>query len=299
MSSPVFTERWANPPDPFGQPATVAAGALGTPDFKSGDPDVWTMDGAWADFPQAAAAARPPTLFRVRDIADPTEIICVTNTAGRVWNVIRGDQGSPVTAHGAGFAVLNAITAGGLGALLQGVPSGNGLVLPKATELPATVPDTWNVAGDRTVAALTIPAGEAIPGSVYEAYAWGYYSLANNGNLGVNCRWALPGDPVGGGVSLGGGLVTPAISPAPTLARWRLHVLVNIYPGPVAVASTMLTICPTGVVTDQLRVYLTGHNAAAGTGISTGDERQLRLQFNLNAGAGSGTLLGRRAWRAA
>lgn len=104
----------------------VTSGGLTTP--AAGTSEAWTVSAVTA-FPAVAAG----TAFRVSDPTDQREIILVTacpggTGAGQSWTVTRGYEGT-VTAHQAGFTLNEIVTAGLLGKLVQGIPSG--------TEVPA------------------------------------------------------------------------------------------------------------------------------------------------------------------
>ena len=181
------TEAWANPAN---VPATVAAGAPAVP---AGTGQAWVMGGGWAEFtPPADPAARPPVIFRVFDLNAPGEVILVTDSRTATWQVTRGDQGTTPADHAAGFAVHNVITRDGLANFAQGVPSGNGLVLPAAGRRAVTEGAFTNEVF--TVSELPVPAFEATPGSVYELLAFGYFWTGSGlQNLHAEITWNDPG----------------------------------------------------------------------------------------------------------
>jgi hypothetical protein len=245
MTQPVYTETWANPPE---IPATVPAGApAGT--ASPGDPETWMMAGGYAALGEADPTATPPRLFRVYDRHTPGEAIRVTDTrADPLWQVIRGDQGTPVADHAAGFQVEPLISAAGLDSRVPGVPSGNGLMLPAVSSsfaLPSWGPDLlwrscWPPPRLNTVGGggLLVPDGEAVPGSVYEAVAWGQYATGPPpGTTGtplafmINWSNALIQDDVTM-PSLGNAAVTLTDAVPDTNntvhARWRIHGLLAI-----------------------------------------------------------------------
>ena len=167
MSYPAFREVWANPPehrwDPAAWPAITRAAPATVPAahpaVAPGTQETWAMAGGWQLFPPVPAAeAYPPLVLRVTDPADPREVILVRDSRTAAWQVTRGDQGTWPVSHAAGFTVRNAITAAGMASLAQGVPSGNGLVLPGAG---LTEPADRTGNAQLTVASLQVPGGEA------------------------------------------------------------------------------------------------------------------------------------------
>jgi hypothetical protein len=94
--------------------ATVTAGGTTAP--AGGTSEAWTVNVTGA-FPVASAAAAPPTQFTVCDPALPAEKFLVTTAPGgtggaQSWTVTRGTEGSPVSAHTAGFTIVDVTTAG-------------------------------------------------------------------------------------------------------------------------------------------------------------------------------------------
>lgn len=93
----------------------VSSGGTDAP--APGTSQSWTV-AASGGFPTADSDGSPPTQFHVSDPAQASEIILVTdNTAGLVWTVTRGAEGTTPVAHTAGFTIKQVVTAGGLGAL--------------------------------------------------------------------------------------------------------------------------------------------------------------------------------------
>lgn len=293
--SVAFHERWADPPEHTGaDPATVPAGAPAT----AGD-QPWVMAGGWNLFPPVPVPGlNPPQILRIVDQADPSEIILVRDSRTATWQVTRGDQGTTPVAHLPGFAVRNAVTAAGLSALAQGVPSGNGLLLPRAGR---STWQTWIDNAEHDVASLPVPAGEAVPGSTYEAMAWGSYATNNAAGrvLGVILRW--------GGIAIGSNDFPVAAVPNGGDARWRVQSVINILAGPRAHATSMV------MIADRLGVdlaqtpdtYLLGPADAEGSdstrAIVTNADVTFRLTLSRPGTPINQTLLvlGSRIWKAA
>ena len=208
MSTPAYQERWANPTvtaEPPVAPVTVPAGQAGFPAVVSGDVQTWPMAGGISWFPRANPGQYAPSVLRIFDLAAPTEIIRVLDNGTANWQVQRGDQGTTPVPHAAGFSVWNAVTAAGLAGLQQGVPSGNGLALPRAGRtgswlLPVT-PIEAKCA--YMVAGIGIPAGEAVRASVYEAVAWGFYHDNNNNSQRHQFAAVRGRRPVGAAAAVG------------------------------------------------------------------------------------------------
>ena len=234
VSTPAaFTERWANPPEhgPF-PPATVPAAKTAA---AAGDMETWVIAGGWAQFPAVDDTARYPGVLRIYDRAAPSEIIRVRRNPGATWEVTRGDQGTTPVAHAAGFTIANAVTSAGLRALARAVPSGNGLVLPAANI--GTI--TWAGNTESDIARLRVPAGEAVPGSVYEAFAWGTYHTNNfpfdTRTIVYRIRW--------GPEQIGSyEFHFPWQVPAGDDGRFRIRATVNIQDGSRAACSAVLQI---------------------------------------------------------
>jgi hypothetical protein len=229
VTGPIFSEEWVNPP-PFPH-ATIPAGAPAA-GFAPGDPDTWILAGQWAWFPPITAGY-PQDVLRVIDIRAPAEIILVRLTAGNVWQVTRGDQGSPVVDHLPGFEVRQLITAEGLTSLAQGTPAGTGLVLPDAANrIPPPPPPeyTWNDQLRHAVAELPVVANEAGPGAVYQAMAWGRFSCGAGSTFEAGCIFggSITDDVhrIGYNAWPTNNAITAAIP-----ARWRIHTVLNIFAG--------------------------------------------------------------------
>lgn len=237
----VAAEGWANPVERtiagLDAPAIVPAGAAAV---APGTEETWAMGGRWNMFPAVRDTAYPPGVLRVFDLAAPPEIIRVRDSTTATWLVVRGDQDTVPVAHRPGFAVRNAVTAAGLAGLAQGLPSGNGLILPRAARRSFGVTgdgSSWNGAALRYAVFMTVPGGEAGRGAVYEATAWGYYHSNNFPDpFGFALCWGDPVDPDLGITTTLGGPVTldqtasPAVQSAAP-ARWRMHAMVHIYDG--------------------------------------------------------------------
>jgi hypothetical protein len=318
----VWEELWANPP---GTPVTVP---VAQPAVPAGTQQTWPVGGDLAQLPAADPTARPPQLFRVFDLADPREHILVRDSRTSSWSVTRGDGGTPTVDHAAGFELHNVIAADGMRTRVGGAPSGNGLVLPACGNRSILGP--YYDAEYHGCAGIEVPAGEAVPGSVYEAIAWGSWQSGNTGSAG--------GTPPGTGdarpelyihAGLGWGLAgigqsawrvadfTPSapIFGQNQLARWRMHGLINIFgdigPGAMAHASTSLTLSADVDVDRPTPTMLVGpiDNAPpwGQRGIVTDADRTFVLAFALATtvvvgGPATGGLWvcqGGKAWRAA
>jgi hypothetical protein len=287
----IVPELWANPPATL---ATVSSGGTTAP--AQGTSQSWTMAGGYASFPAASSAANPPNQFHVIDPAAPTEIIAVTNVSGSTWTVTRGAGGvdgtTPVV-HAAGFAVQQVVTAGGLGQLVQGPPSGDGLSMLNGSN--DALVSAVNTAAAVQAAGLAVPGGEAIPGSVYELEAWGLYGTNSTGTvLTFALTW--------GAVTLGTNAFTMPVSQniaAP--ARWRFKASVEIFAGPVAGVNARLEIAPSNAAGTAVAVYLFGSNATGGLTVvtATGVAFELNLNWTTANAANGVYVMGGKAWKAA
>jgi hypothetical protein len=103
-------ETFANQPS-----TTVSSGGTTAP--VAGTQESWTVASS-ASFPAASTGV---TQFHVADTATGMtgEIIAVTNVSGTTWTVTRGAESTTPVAHTAGFTIVQVVTAGALGALLQ------------------------------------------------------------------------------------------------------------------------------------------------------------------------------------
>jgi hypothetical protein len=296
MTTPVFTEAWAS---------QQTAEAIVTPPggtLPVAGPETWTMAGGFAGFPAADPALIPPSLFRVFDPAAPAEAILVRQAApaSPTWQVTRADQGTTPLAHAPGFTVRSLLSPAGLAAIAAGVPSGNGLVLPAAAQGGMS---TWTSAAETRVAELSVPGGEAVPGSVYEATAWGYYTTAGPAaNIICGVRW--------GGVQLGdpaaaGHAFPVAGTSTADVARWKMHGVVSVTgtaAAPVGYASLAVWLSPHNAVDrpqagTELRGYLTGVDAA--TVIVTATPQPFYLPIAQSIAGGQMWSLGSTAGRSA
>jgi hypothetical protein len=243
LTAAPYWERFTNP---GAVPVTVPAAQDVVP---AGTVQTWPVAGGYPTWP-AAAPADPAAgrwyaeMFRVYDQARPPgygrapgEVIRVlaTRPAEAQWDVLRGDQGSTPTVHDAGFELVNLASADGLAGRAQGVPSGNGLVLPTGT-VDGT---TWtNDANEHYLVTVDVPAGEASQGAIYQATAFGWVNLGNAGGVNrtitLGHRWRenpLPGP----GTVVNAGfnpwvISTPANAQAQA-CRWRAEGWVTIHAG--------------------------------------------------------------------
>jgi hypothetical protein len=322
MTAPVH-EQWANPQ--WLNPVIVPAGALGADDgVQPGDPETWDMAGGWAAFPGANEGPPwPEEQFRVFDLHAPAEIILVRATSGTttraqdrrrarrrlpprsapgpVWDVTRGDQGTIPVRHAPGFQVRNLITGPALtSSLAAGTPDIHGLVLPAAGRRGPAVPFTDNQF--HPVAELPIPAGEAIPGAVYELTAFGIYQVPNAApqNISFEARWTGATDVqltmgTWNFVTLGGVLANLNV------CRWKAHTLIKVYESSMASASTLLhlavSVSTTGM---QMLDLMSAPTILAGAAIDTAGPATatLRARLDNNTGAGYLTVWGIKAWKA-
>lgn len=106
-------ELFANTPS-----TTVSSGGTTAP--SPGTVETWTVTSS-SGFP-AASSAGAGSGFHIGDPAADLEIIAVTNISGLNWTVTRGAEGSPVSAHTAGFTVVQVLTAGWLKATTGAQP---------------------------------------------------------------------------------------------------------------------------------------------------------------------------------
>lgn len=106
------------------QPLTTVVSG-GTTASASGTTESWTVASS-ASFPGANSGGTPPTQFHVADTTTGKtgEIIAVTSVSGTTWTVTRGAESTTPVAHPPGFPVVQVVSAGALGGLLQ---SGNNL----------------------------------------------------------------------------------------------------------------------------------------------------------------------------
>jgi hypothetical protein len=306
----VFIERWANPPETAVAspgPATVPAG-----DAAVGGPRAWAMAGGWTLFPRVGPAnAYPPEVLRIFDPDAPSEIIRVTDSRTANWAVVRGDQGTTPVAHAPGFAVYNAISAAGIGGLAQGVRSGNGIRMPSLT-----IPARWfsyTAALPNGLVGLNVPAGEAGPGAVYEAVAWGHYHTNGtvNRTFEVGIEWGLSAPLL---PALAGRVTMNWATAANDVARWRCHGIVNHFAGSVAHGSMALNLAQNGTVDNtnpatQPRTFLLGSVGAGGlldganasVPVSVATSQRFRIWAVIGPVDNAGTLVvqGGRAWKAA
>jgi hypothetical protein len=295
MSTPAaFTEGWVNVP---AVPATVQVGGAGT--VPPGGTDPWVMAGGYQPHPPAVPSPGqiPPSLFRVYDPALPAEAMLVFDaTADPVWQVIRGDQGTPVLDHAPGFEVRSLISPAGLGALAAGVPSGNGLVMPRAA---VTASDPWAGTVRHPVASLLVPAGEAVSGAAYEAMAWGWYT--NPGTLNFELTW--------GATDLGAVLYNNANSGATTNSRWKIHSVVSVFDNAgvmQAVANSTVWLAPANSPDfpggAPLRKFMNGQVTNPDLGarpIITSADQLLQVNLTGSVAGFTATHAGTKIWRAA
>jgi hypothetical protein len=309
MMSVVWEERWADPPV---TPVTVPAGAPAVP---PGTQQTWVMNGDLTQFDECTAdpSAWPPSLFRVFDLRDPREHILVRDSRTPSWGVTRGDGGTPTVDHDPGFAVHNVIAAAGMRTRAGGVLSGNGLVLPACANRSVLGPFTDSEY--HACARLPVPAGEAVPGSLYEAIAWGYLtcgSITGAHFLLAGLGWEV--------MEFGASSwrLSDYIPQLPTetagqFIRWRLHGMLNVFdpPGPAALAcaSTELTLAPDVEVARPAVSLLVGPIPPnmGQRAIVTDADRQFSVAMAMSATTAAGgavtgghfVVQGGKAWRAA
>ena len=137
------------------------------------------------------------------------------------------------------------------------------------------------------IASLFVPANEAIPGSVYEAVAFGYYTPGNLALMGCGLSWTGSGNP---------GQIALPVTGAPADARWRIQATINLYAtdltssihfwaaraAPSAVLSPTTLFGPPGAFT-----------------FGPGIDAQFGLFIHNQGTGGLVTVLGVRLWRAA
>jgi peptidoglycan/xylan/chitin deacetylase (PgdA/CDA1 family) len=106
-------ETFANQPT-----TTVSSGGTTAP--AQGTPETWTVASS-SSFPAANSGATPPTQFHVADTATGRggEIIAATLVSGTTWTVTRGAESTTPVAHSAGFTIVQVVSAGALGGMLQ------------------------------------------------------------------------------------------------------------------------------------------------------------------------------------
>ena len=204
-----------------------------------------------------------------------------------------GDLGTVPVQHRAGFAVYNAISAAGLGTLAQGVPSGNGLVLPGAAR---TTSVTWKDNANHEVAGIDVPGGEAGQGALYELLAWGLYHDNNNAvpqDFTVGVWWGAVSFGVPHNFKWG----DHQLPTAP--ARWRIHAIANVLGTSEAHASTLATFARQNPVNNTVRSYLLGPPDAVAVGLTTDQRFRVMIQQNQNGGGQMLTVLGSRGWKSA
>jgi hypothetical protein len=312
-------EEWANPP--WTDLAMVPAGAAGFPLVQPGDVETWQLEGGWPLLPSAVPGSFPPSQFRIFDLFDPSEIILVTATAGPDWLVTRGDGGTVPVAHRPGFAVHNVITGPGLAGLAQGVPSGNGLVLPAGGRAAVSPPGIANNGAWVKVASLPIPnlpmgtdltpdQYEANPGAVYELLAWGHWWTGGPvQNVSVEFHWETIGAQV---IGLNTWPITPPTWPTPPIGtaalpcQWRLHSLLQFYGttpnATTANANTLVTFCTSNNSSVSPLEFMIGPPTAPPGGSNTtttrAGEAQIWMRLDNNATGGGIRVQGQKAWRA-
>jgi hypothetical protein len=279
-----YTEHWRNPS--WRNPVTVPAGAGPA---NPGDLETWDLAGPWQGWP---VLDQPWHILRVYDPALPGEIMRVAGPAPgpAQVRVIRGDQGTTPVPHPPGFALMNSISAEGLAARAQGIPSGRGLLLPPGqVHTPPTT--TTAVAQYVVMAAVQVRAGEAVPGSVYEAVVHGYWTPGAAGRpIQFGQLW--------GDVRLGWGswtLGTPNNEPAAQL-RWRLHGIIAIHEEG-AVGSLEAQVTKMNTSNDASPMYLGGELGPVPVEVVA--PVQYSIYVDLEVAGMSATAQGGRAWRAA
>ena len=203
----------------------------------------------------------------------------------------------------------NVITGPGLDGFAQGVPSGNGLVLPAAGRWAVTLPGAADLGAKVPVATLGVPAFEATPGSLYELLAFGYFwTGGGTQNLEAWIEWTgaaplahglwllIPNGIVAGTANVGS-------SAAP--CRWRMHGLVNFHgngPATGAAASILLQLGVSNTITVQHLDLLQGEVPPAVTSIPVTTTANGSLSMSLalpnNVTGGSIFATGGKAWRA-
>jgi len=106
------------PVELFVNEATTTVTSGGTTAPAAGTSESWTP-ATTTGFPTVSPAAVPPTQFRIKDPAQPTEKIIVTDSRTTPWTVTRGAEGTTPVAHLSGFTIGHVLTAGALGSFLQ------------------------------------------------------------------------------------------------------------------------------------------------------------------------------------
>jgi hypothetical protein len=94
---------------------SVTSGGTTAP--SAGTVETWTVNASAPFVNPASSGASPPTQFRVVDIANPAEIMLVTNQSGsgsNTWTVTRGAEGTTPFAHASGWICQAVMTAGAL-----------------------------------------------------------------------------------------------------------------------------------------------------------------------------------------
>jgi hypothetical protein len=307
MSIP-YAERWANPA--WRNPVTVPAGAAAV---AAGTDQWWELAGGWGGWPGLPPGGR--AIMRVHDPHLPGEVIrAIELTAAGELRVIRGDQGTTPAAHPPGFRLENVITPAGLRARVHGLPSGNGVIIRDPDPAPPPWPaggmmsftpvQTWTGAqtiAERPTAGLVIRPGEAGPGAIYEAVAFGYVSASGGGQT-VSFGPRVSGT----GIGLGTWTIAFGTGPANAACRWRMHGWLAIHDGPVVCDSTEVELAerndagavPPATVNNP-RVFV-----IATPGLGTPVDLTVPVTWNLvarlnQAVPSSITVQGGRAWRCA
>jgi hypothetical protein len=284
----ITTELWANP----ATSTTVSSGGTTAP--AQGTGESWTVAGGYAGFPAASNSASPNTQFHVIDPALPTELIAVTNVSGSTWTVTRGAEGSTPVVHAAGFNVIQVVTAAGLGNLLQGPSSGNGLALPRAN-VNTSILSAVNTTSPLVAATMSVPAGEATAGSIYEIEAWGVYGTASSNTI---LTWTV----AWGAVTLGSNAFTmPASVAVAAPARWRFKASASIQAGPVAGTDIRLEYVSSNSANTAASVFLFGNNSTSGLSITTSSPETFALTLTWTTASSSNGIYvyGGKAWKAA
>jgi hypothetical protein len=288
VSAP-YIERW---PGPASVPVTVAEAAAAVP---PGTAELWTIGGGIGEWPDFGPA--DGQLMRVYDVEQPGgEVIRVNGRAGAQWLVIRGDQGTTPTAHPAGFEIIGCLSAGGLGTLAQGVPSGNGLVIQTGTHAS----QEWNTLPERRLVGMEVPANEAAQGALYQAVAFGFITVVGN-NLPSDIRTVEYGQRWTAATPQNVGAHTCTIDPrypVPTSGgecRWRLDAWVAIHAATLCGSVRVMQQHTFDALYDQ-EFYLFGPTNT-GQPVDLAADAEYFLFARLPAAA-TFRLLGGRAWRA-
>jgi hypothetical protein len=201
-------ETFANQPA-----ATVTSGGTTAP--SSGTPETWTVS-VTAAFPAAATGA---TQFHVADTAagKTGEIIAVTNVSGSTWTVTRGAESSTTVAHTAGFTVVQVVSAGALGGLLQA---------------PNNLSDVTSASAARTNLGLTGAATASLPlsipnggsGTAAGAPQNGVFAGPASGGAGAPAFRALVASDVPGAGATGGLLAANNLSDLANATTSRVNL---------------------------------------------------------------------------